>query len=380
MLTVRSGACFFIIKRQKKRDKKYVAPSTNVNNTLDFNNTAIVWKPSPAADLLLIELDPGRVPAFEPIIDQGASLTIARFASFWVSKQSAVSWDLSSTGTPRPRPRSNPASTLEPDPGRHSARHLTPSPARTTTSSRRANAGASQPSIYLSLATGALPCLPGWCRVFPEWERMTATRFPGEPGSQRGLFPPRCFQYFLCDLVIVPQLSGRTTVAGGLSSGSSSWSLSPVSAGCVFAASGESVGKVSCGTRCPVARVATCCAVSVVGSGKSSVVSMGPGAVARACLGDAGSASGPGQSSFIPMVSVMVGSAGAAVPLARNRWRRLVSGSSVLRRQDRAFWGLFFSFGVVRVVCFVPGRGHRLGSYSRGVEELVDSRGVVVSH
>ena len=168
---------------------------------------------------------------------------------------------------------------------------------------------------------------------------MTATRFPGEPGSRRGLFPPRCFQYFLCDLVIVPQLSGRTTVAGGLSSGSSSWSLSPVSAGCVFAASGESVGKVSCGTRCPVARVATCCAVSVVGSGKSSVVSMGPGAVARACLGDAGSASGPGQSSFIPMVSVMVGSAGAAVPRARNRWRRLVSGSSVLRRQDRAFGG-----------------------------------------
>ena len=108
MLTVRSAACFFIIKRQKKRDKKYVAPSTNVNNTLDFNNTAIVWKPSPAADLLLIELDPCRVPAFEPIIDQGASLTIARFASFWVSKQSAVSWDLSSTGTPRPRPRSNP--------------------------------------------------------------------------------------------------------------------------------------------------------------------------------------------------------------------------------------------------------------------------------
>jgi hypothetical protein len=74
MLTVRSGACFFIIKRQKKRDKKYVAPSTNVNNTLDFNNTAIVWKPSPAADLLLIELDPCRVPAFEPIIDQSAFL------------------------------------------------------------------------------------------------------------------------------------------------------------------------------------------------------------------------------------------------------------------------------------------------------------------
>jgi hypothetical protein len=104
------------------------------------------------------------------------------------------------------------------------------------------------------------------------------------------------------------------TTVKGLSSGSASWSLSRVSVRPVFASSGESVGKVSCGTRCPVARVATCCAVSVVGSGKSPVVSMGPGAVARACLGDAGPASGPGQSSFIPMVSVMVGSAGATVP------------------------------------------------------------------
>ena len=73
-LTVRSAACFFIRPKNQKSDKKYGAPSTNVNNTLDFNNTAIVWKPSPAADLILIELDPGRVPAFEPIIDQGAFL------------------------------------------------------------------------------------------------------------------------------------------------------------------------------------------------------------------------------------------------------------------------------------------------------------------
>jgi hypothetical protein len=42
-------------------------------------------------------------------------------------------------------------------------------------------------------------------------------------------------------------------------------------------------------------------------------------------------------------------------------------------------WGLFFSFGAVRGVCFVPGRGRRLGSYSRDVGGLVDSRGVVVS-
>ena len=53
-------------------------------------------------------------------------------------------------------------------------------------------------------------------------------------------------------------------------------------------------------------------------------MSMGLDAVASACLGDAGAASGPGQSSLVPMVTVAVGSVGVVVPLSGNRRRWLV--------------------------------------------------------
>jgi hypothetical protein len=121
-----------------------------------------------------------------------------------------------------------------------------------------------------------------------------------------------------------------------LSSRSSSWSWSPVSRGSVFAASGDSVGKDCCGARCPVECFSAGRAAPAGEPGRSSVLSMVPGAVESACLGDAGSVSGPGQSSLMPMVSVVVGSIGVAVPISRNRRWRLVSGSSVPRQQDRA--------------------------------------------
>ena len=90
----------------------------------------------------------------------------ARFASFLVRKQSARC-----PGTFRTQARPAPARALTPRPRWKltlavtvpGTWHLHQPEFRTN--SRRANAGASQPSIHLSRATGAPPCLPGWCRV-----------------------------------------------------------------------------------------------------------------------------------------------------------------------------------------------------------------------
>ena len=88
------------------------------------------------------------------------------------------------------------------------------------------------------------------------------------------------------------------------------------------------------------------------------MVSMVLDAVAGVCLGDAGSAAGPGQSSLVSMASVVAGGIRFAVPALNVEppvsvyfevFRLHSAGQSVL--------GFFFSFGVVRVVCFVPGRG-----------------------
>jgi hypothetical protein len=63
------------------------------------------------------------------------------------------------------------------------------------------------------------------------------------------------------------------------------------------------------------------------------------GAVVSVCPGDADSATGPGQSSLVSIVSVVAGGVGFAVPVLRGHRFWFDPGSSVLRRQDRAFWG-----------------------------------------
>ena len=81
----------------------------------------------------------------------------------------AMSRDLLDPGRPAP------ARALTPRP-RWKLTRLSPVPPDTAhqpkaefrTNSRRANASDSQPPIHLSRATGAPPCLPGWCRVCQE--------------------------------------------------------------------------------------------------------------------------------------------------------------------------------------------------------------------
>ena len=64
---------------------------------------------------------------------------------------------------------------------------------------------------------------------------------------------------------------------------------------------------------------------------------MVPEAVAGVCLGDAGSAAGPGQLSLVSMASVVAGGIRFAVPVLKSRRCRFILEYSDCIRQDRAF-------------------------------------------